>query len=236
MSEEQEREIESLFREYECCRDTAWGAICEVFFARGMTFAAKGRVGYEPDGPVGMALNWLKVALACPTFRWDIDQHEIATNTLADAELALTSAPGAGEAGAEPELEEEIGRLQTALAFWLPNVPDEGHPLYDRIANDAFLLLGLIGPDDEKCAQDKGYVTLAPGAAPHAVGTYADGYRKGWADHLALTATPSEKLDSDWKELRDIAKFFEERRDGLNSAFLRKCADRMEQLEAGSKA
>lgn len=48
-------------------------------------------MGYEPDGPCGMALTWLKSALTCKSFIWDADQHEYATKTHDDAEVWLKS-------------------------------------------------------------------------------------------------------------------------------------------------
>lgn len=64
------------------------------------------------------------------------------------------------------ELGKEVARLQDALAFWLPNVPtDESVPkeVADRIANDAFLLIGTDGnlPDDFKSAEELGWISLS---------------------------------------------------------------------------
>lgn len=58
-------------------------------------------------------------------------------------------------------LRDEYTSLSTALAFWLPNVPDEAGPIQDRIVHDVFFL-GEHGED--KSAQDLGWITLA--AAP----------------------------------------------------------------------
>lgn len=63
--------------------------------------------GYQPDGPVGMALTWLRSALACPAFEWESDQKELATKSLEDAEawmkelftnnFATVAAPAEGQ-------------------------------------------------------------------------------------------------------------------------------------------
>jgi hypothetical protein len=57
------------------------------------------------------------------------------------------------------ELEQQVARLQIALAFWLPSVPAVDHPIAERLCNDANLLCGLdadIVPD----AETLGWVTL----------------------------------------------------------------------------
>jgi hypothetical protein len=58
-------------------------------------------------------------------------------------------------------LRDEYASLSTALAFWLPNVPEEAGPIQDRIVHDVFFL-GEHGED--KSAQDLGWIMLA--AAP----------------------------------------------------------------------
>lgn len=61
----------------------------------------------------------------------------------------------------------EIMRLQNALAFWLPTVPPFDHPAHQRVANDAFLLIGLDGDlPDPKSAQELGWITLAATPCP----------------------------------------------------------------------
>jgi hypothetical protein len=56
---------------------------------------------------------------------------------------------------------EEIERLQKALAFWMPDVPPTDHPLYKRVANDVYLLVGCDGPTTEPSAFELGHVLLA---------------------------------------------------------------------------
>lgn len=58
------------------------------------------------------------------------------------------------------ELEKQIEQLQLALAFWLPNVPENGD-LYiiNRIGDHAILLCGL-NTEPEQSAQDRGWITL----------------------------------------------------------------------------
>ena len=85
---------------------------------------------------------------------------------LADAILALlAAAPTTQAAPQQQELLAEIQRLQRALAFWLPQVPSEDHPLQERIAHDAFLPAGYYGTD-EPSAYELGHVALAGTAAP----------------------------------------------------------------------
>ena len=62
------------------------------------------------------------------------------------------------------EQDEEFARLQDALAFWLPNMPSQEHPLSDRIAKDAYLLCGVDGNNDEPSAYAQGLIDLVPGA------------------------------------------------------------------------
>ncbi len=52
-----------------------------------------------------------------------------------------------------------VDKLQRALAFWLPNVPPEEHALHERVAQDAFLLIGLA-ESAEKSAEDLGWIAL----------------------------------------------------------------------------
>lgn len=60
---------------------------------------------------------------------------------------------------AAKELTAEIHRVQAALSFWLPRVPDFDGPCADRIANDAYLLCGLE-TDETASAQDLGWVLV----------------------------------------------------------------------------
>jgi len=55
---------------------------------------------------------------------------------------------------------EYITALQRALAFWLPNVPDEDSARAERIADDAMLLMCYDGPD-EASAEDLGWWVMA---------------------------------------------------------------------------
>ena len=65
------------------------------------------------------------------------------------------------------QAQQEIHQLQRALMFWLPCVPAEGEQkIIDRIAHDAFLLVGYEpsgdDPQDEKSAQELGWIELMP--------------------------------------------------------------------------
>lgn len=64
---------------------------------------------------------------------------------------------------------EEIERLQKALAFWMPDVPSTDHPLYKRVANDVYLLVGFDGPNPEPSAFELGHVVLAASPQPQPV-------------------------------------------------------------------
>lgn len=90
-----------------------------------------------------------------------------------EIEQALAAAAPTIQAAPQPadpqELLPEIQRLQRALAFWLPMVPSEDHPLQERIAHDAFLLAEYYGPD-EPSAYELGHVALAGTGAPVAQG------------------------------------------------------------------
>ena len=59
-------------------------------------------------------------------------------------------------------LQQEVNRLQRALAFWLPKMPSSV-PMCERygerIGNDSFLLAGYNGPD-EKSAEELGWINL----------------------------------------------------------------------------
>jgi len=62
----------------------------------------------------------------------------------------------------EQELLEQIERLQRALHFWLPSVPDNGpEPICERIGDDAHLLAGLTEADEQD-AEELGWITLHP--------------------------------------------------------------------------
>jgi hypothetical protein len=57
-------------------------------------------------------------------------------------------------------LRDDYASLSNALAFWLPNVPEQDGPIQDRIVHDVFFL----GADGEpKSAQDLGWITLNVG-------------------------------------------------------------------------
>lgn len=63
------------------------------------------------------------------------------------------------------ELQEEVQRLQRALNFWLPSVPQDGpEEIADRIAHDAHLLIGYEpdgdDPIDAKDAEQLGWIRL----------------------------------------------------------------------------
>ncbi len=62
------------------------------------------------------------------------------------------------------ELYDEIQRLQRALTFWMPCVPDPGEVpegCCERLMDDAMLLAGFDGPT-EKSAEELGWVKLQP--------------------------------------------------------------------------
>jgi len=83
---------------------------------------------------------------------------------------ALRSA--AAHAGGEADIEERddlIFRLQRALHFWLPSVQGGGQ-MEERLANDAYLLIGYDGPLNES-AEQLGWIMVtnwrAIDSAPH---------------------------------------------------------------------
>lgn len=136
----------------------------------------------------------------------------IAKETHADADGLLVwrdevdfAIPTVQAAPQQQELLAEIQRLQRALAFWLPQVPSEDHPLQERIAHDAFLLAGYYGPD-EPSAYELGHVALAGTAAPVAHGDarvqgliaaadYIDGPASGYAaEHSYTEPSPMAKV------------------------------------------
>jgi hypothetical protein len=59
------------------------------------------------------------------------------------------------------DLLHEIQALQTALNFWLPDVPAIEGPVADRIEKDAWLLVGHDPKDVEKSAQHLGWISLS---------------------------------------------------------------------------
>jgi hypothetical protein len=62
------------------------------------------------------------------------------------------------------EAEEFIEKLQRALNFWMPCVPDPGEVpegCCKRLMDDSYLLAGFDGPT-EKTAEDLGWVKLQP--------------------------------------------------------------------------
>ena len=57
------------------------------------------------------------------------------------------------------ELRDEVRRLQTALAFWLPGVKaGPADEIYERTADDSMLLFGHDG--NERSAEERGWITL----------------------------------------------------------------------------
>lgn len=68
-------------------RDDKW-MLAGAAFDAGKTRMLPHDMGYKSlndDGPVGMALQWLKSALECKDFAWDSDQRECAEQSLKDA-------------------------------------------------------------------------------------------------------------------------------------------------------
>lgn len=64
--------------------------------------------------------------------------------------------------GAPFALQQEVQRLQRALAFWLPKMPESDalcSRYGDRIVDDSFLLAGYYGPE-EPGAEELGWVKL----------------------------------------------------------------------------
>jgi hypothetical protein len=62
---------------------------------------------------------------------------------------------------------QEVQRLQHALSFWMPCVPDPGEVMVgacERLMDDAMLLAGHDGPD-EKSAEALGWIKLQPPAS-----------------------------------------------------------------------
>ena len=60
------------------------------------------------------------------------------------------------------ELEREVQRLQRALSFWMPCVPDPGEVpegCCQRLMDDSFLLAGYEG-EAEKSAEELGWIRL----------------------------------------------------------------------------
>lgn len=75
---------------------------------------------------------------------------------------SLTVAESVKEVSDLDALGEQCNRLQDALAFYMPDVPDADHPLHARIAHDAFLLCGYDGSDSvEPSAHELGLISLA---------------------------------------------------------------------------
>lgn len=59
------------------------------------------------------------------------------------------------------DLENEVQRLQVALAFWLPHVPAEGpEEILNRVGDDSMLLCGLQG-DPPPSAEERGWIKLS---------------------------------------------------------------------------
>ena len=65
------------------------------------------------------------------------------------------------------DLEAEVQRLQRALMFWLPLVPSSDSPAAERCGDDAMLLGGYDGPDEE-CAEALGWITFNYASEPTA--------------------------------------------------------------------
>jgi hypothetical protein len=67
------------------------------------------------------------------------------------------------------DLYAEIQRLQRALNFWMPCVPNPGEVpegCCERLMDDSYLLAGFDGPT-EKSAEELGWVKLQPPAAEY---------------------------------------------------------------------
>lgn len=59
---------------------------------------------------------------------------------------------------------DEIARLQDALFFWLPKIPDVVNECTDRMADDAALLIGHKGRTDDS-AEQRGWILPTPNAS-----------------------------------------------------------------------
>lgn len=59
------------------------------------------------------------------------------------------------------DLNDEVQRLQRALAFWLPRVAAKDSEANTRCGDDAFLLGGYEGPS-EPCAEELGWIEFKP--------------------------------------------------------------------------
>lgn len=64
---------------------------------------------------------------------------------------------------------EEVQRLQKALNFWLPGMPEtvNNQELYERLDHDISLLVGFDGPY-EGSADDRGWIKLNDEQSPDA--------------------------------------------------------------------
>lgn len=94
-------------------------------------------------------LKLLEAARASPA----VDAREIAWltfNAIPEIEALVKRSP---------EQSAEIQRLQRALAFWLPGVPDNDPEISDRAGDDAYLLCGYEG-EQEPTAQQLGWIKL----------------------------------------------------------------------------
>ncbi len=74
-------------------------------------------------------------------------------------ELSELDQPKASTPAPDADLLAEIARLQAALNFWLPRVPEDDPEIAERAGNDAFLLTCFDGPS-EKSAEERGWITL----------------------------------------------------------------------------
>lgn len=116
---------------------------------------------------------WIKAEFLIPAPLTDVDPGKPAATptpdypaTQMDAEGAVTFSPSStGERPDCAALEDEIQRLQQALAFWLPSAPPEHSPFADRVEHDAWLLAGY-GGELERSAEELGWlVRPRPGDA-----------------------------------------------------------------------
>ena len=57
-------------------------------------------------------------------------------------------------------LRDDRRKLQKALAFWMPCIASEDTPAGRRVAEEAFLLVGIPTEDDEPNAQELGWIVM----------------------------------------------------------------------------
>jgi hypothetical protein len=91
-------------------------------------------------------------------------------------------------------MRDEFSSLSSALAFWLPNVPEEEGPIKERILQDVFYLDGH-GPD--KSAQELGWITVNDSQASSPASVPQPAVPQGWREFIENIAKPySEPLNS----------------------------------------